>query len=69
MWWWWSRLTGSTTFQDNVAYWGGAIYNTDEDGTGFNSLVDGLPVSVTTFPDDTVFDGNRADVSFLGSVT
>lgn len=58
-----ARLTGSTTFKDNGAYWGGAIYNTDEDGQGFNRNVDGLPVSITTFPDGTIFENNRADVS------
>ena len=57
-----ARLTGSTTFKENVAYWGGAIYNTDRDGTGFVASVSDLPVSVTTFPDDTVFEGNFADV-------
>ncbi|CAM9155721.1 unnamed protein product [Ectocarpus sp. 13 AM-2016] len=46
---------GSTTFTDNSAYRGGAIY-TDN---GF--LEDGDPLSITTFPDDTVFEGNRAD--------
>ncbi|CAN0280934.1 unnamed protein product [Ectocarpus fasciculatus] len=40
------RLIGSTTFRENGAWWGGAIYFTD---------------SVTTFPDDTVFEGNTAD--------
>lgn len=40
------RLIGPTTFRENGAWWGGAIYN-DE--------------SVTTFPDDTVFEDNTAD--------
>ena len=42
---------GSTTFKDNAAYWGGAIYNNGRDSE-----------PTTTFPDDTVFVDNRAEV-------
>lgn len=55
------RLTGSTTFMGNVAFWGGAIYNTDENGSGFTRGGD-LPVSTTTFPDGAIFVENRAEV-------
>ncbi|CAN0273980.1 unnamed protein product [Ectocarpus sp. 6 AP-2014] len=47
-------LMGSTTFRENRAYWGGAIYTSDGDYE-----YDG-PASVTTFPDDTVFEDNTA---------
>ncbi|CAN0419823.1 unnamed protein product, partial [Ectocarpus sp. 12 AP-2014] len=43
-------LMGPTTFRENGAWWGGAIYTDD-----------GYPASVTTFPDDTVFEDNSAD--------
>ncbi|CAN0334725.1 unnamed protein product, partial [Ectocarpus fasciculatus] len=39
-------LIGPTTFRENWAWWGGAIYTDD---------------SVTTFPDDTVFEDNSAE--------
>ncbi|CAM9305642.1 unnamed protein product, partial [Ectocarpus fasciculatus] len=48
-------LTGSTNFTDNWAYWGGAIFTDDGD------VEDNEPASVTTFPDDTVFEGNSAE--------
>ncbi|CAM9827986.1 unnamed protein product [Pylaiella littoralis] len=48
-------LTGSTTFMNNRAYWGGAIYNSPGDEE------DGTSATTTTFPDDTVFDGNSAN--------
>ncbi|CAM9828624.1 unnamed protein product [Pylaiella littoralis] len=48
-------LTGSTTFRDNAAYWGGAIYNDD------GNEEEGTSAATTTFPADTVFDGNRAE--------
>lgn len=51
-----TRLKGSTTFQENWAYQGGAIYTSDGDEE------DGIPAAITTFPDDTVFEGNRAEV-------
>lgn len=50
------RLMGSTTFRENTAYEGGAIYTDD------SSVANGEAASVTTFPDDTVFEDNRADV-------
>lgn len=50
------RLTGSTTFRANRAYWGGAIYN-----VAANEEF-GLPAAVTTFPADAVFVDNMADV-------
>lgn len=50
-----TRLTGSTTFTGNEAYEdGGAIYNDRED--------DDPVVTTTTYPSDTVFEGNEADV-------
>ncbi|CBN76928.1 asn/thr-rich large protein family protein [Ectocarpus siliculosus] len=48
-------LMGSTTFRENAAYEGGAIYTDD------GSVANGEAASVTTFPDDTVFEDNRAD--------
>ncbi|CAN0459683.1 unnamed protein product [Ectocarpus sp. 12 AP-2014] len=48
-------LTGSTTFRENSAYRGGAIYTSDGDEEN------GEPASVTTFPDDTVFEDNTAE--------
>ncbi|CAN0371499.1 unnamed protein product [Ectocarpus sp. 12 AP-2014] len=48
-------LMGSTTFRKNWAYWGGAIYTSDGDEEN------GEPASVTTFPDDTVFEDNYAE--------
>lgn len=48
------RLMGSTTFKENSAYEGGAIYT--DDGSADEAA------SVTTFPDDTVFEDNNADV-------
>ncbi|CAM9839196.1 unnamed protein product [Ectocarpus sp. 12 AP-2014] len=48
-------LVGSTTFRENWAHWGGAIYTNDADDE-----FDG-PASVTTFPDDTVFEDNSAE--------
>eukprot|EP00903_Cladosiphon_okamuranus_P012900 g12044.t1 len=44
-------LTGSTTFDENKAYRGGAIF-TDDD-----------PVATTTFPDDAIFTNNEADIA------
>ncbi|CAM9677141.1 unnamed protein product [Ectocarpus fasciculatus] len=49
-------LMGSTTFRENAAYEGGAIYTDD------GNVADGESASVTTFPDDTVFEDNSADV-------
>eukprot|EP00752_Nemacystus_decipiens_P009969 g8891.t1 len=43
-------LTGSTTFKENSAFWGGAIFNDDD-----------LPLPTTTFPDDTIFVDNEAE--------
>jgi len=51
------RLMGSTTFKANRGFRGGAIYNSagnEESGT---------PAAITTFPADTVFVDNQADVS------
>ena len=56
-----SRLEGSTTFTGNEAYTGGAIYNDEGDDE------DGIPASTTTYPDDTIFEGNEAAVSLGGS--
>lgn len=50
------RLTGSTTFRENGAFRGGAIYNDDGDEE------DGIPAATTSFPEDTVFEGNDAEV-------
>ena len=50
-----TRLTGSTTFTGNSAFEdGAAIYNSrrEEDPV----------VTTTTYPSDTVFEGNNADV-------
>ena len=50
-----TRLTGSTTFTGNQAYEdGGAIYN--------NIREEDPAVTTTTYPSDTVFEGNEADV-------
>lgn len=49
-----TRLMGSTTFEANRAYKGGAIYNSDEEA--------GRPAAITTFPADTIFVDNYADV-------
>lgn len=49
------RLTGSTTFTSNYGLSGGAIY-TD------NGEEDGEAASTTTFPDDTTFIDNEAEV-------
>ena len=57
------RLTGATTFRENYADWGGAIYTR---GGSFNG--DDIP-SVTTFPDDTIFENNRGVVSRLRDVS
>lgn len=51
-----ARLIGSTTFKANLAFRGGAIYTDD----GYEG--DGFPTATTTFPDDTVFEGNTAEV-------
>lgn len=48
---------GSTTFKANIALAGAAIYNNPAN----DDL--GLPAAVTTFPADTVFVDNDADVS------
>ncbi|CBJ25812.1 asn/thr-rich large protein family protein [Ectocarpus siliculosus] len=48
-------LMGSTTFRENAAFMGGAIYTSDGDEEN------GEPASVTTFPDDTVFEDNSAE--------
>jgi len=47
------RLTGATSFTNNGAYKGGAIYYTGDDDT------------TTTYPADTIFEGNSAEVSLL----
>eukprot|EP00903_Cladosiphon_okamuranus_P012904 g12048.t1 len=44
-------LTGSTTFKDNRAYWGGAIFNDELDE----------PFSTIAYPDGTIFLGNTAE--------
>ena len=44
-----NRLTGTTTFSNNRAYYGGAIYYRSDSST-------------VTYPDDTIFDGNTASV-------
>lgn len=51
-----SRLTGSTTFSSGYALNGGAIYTDDGD------VEDGVAASTTTYPDDTVFVDNAAEV-------
>lgn len=49
------RLKGSTTFTDNSAFPEGAAI--------FNDIQDDDPaVTTTTYPSDTVFEGNEADV-------
>ncbi len=50
------RLMGSTTFTGNRGYRGGAIYSSagDEDA--------GTPAAITTYPTDTVFIDNTAEV-------
>ncbi|CAM9293134.1 unnamed protein product [Ectocarpus fasciculatus] len=52
-------LIGSTTFRANVAEWfagaGGAIFTDDGDEE------EGVSASVTTFPDDTLFEDNTAN--------
>eukprot|EP00903_Cladosiphon_okamuranus_P018939 g17418.t1 len=50
-------LTGPTTFKDNRAKWGGAIYTSN--GEGLWSF-DG-PASTTTFPDDAIFIDNVSE--------
>lgn len=52
-----NRLTGSTTFRGNTAYWGGAIYSGD-----IFTLDDDPPLTTTTYPDDAVFIDNSAEV-------
>lgn len=60
------RLTGPTTFRDNAAFLGGAIYYTAEFGSGFNGSGSDFPISITSFPNDTIFENNRADVRGRG---
>jgi len=47
---------GSTTFTANRGFRGGAIYNSAGDEET------GTPAAITTFPADTVFVDNTADV-------
>ena len=49
------RLTGETTFEDNGAFRGGAIFSDDD------------PAATTTFPADTVFINNTAEVRLVAS--
>lgn len=67
------RLEGSTTFKNNRAFFGGGIYSIVElsrfGGDNFEETYgrEYRPATIT-FPGDTVFEDNDADVS-LGVVS
>lgn len=56
---------GPTTFKENRANWGGAIYTSNGEGRwSFEG-----PAATTTFPDDTIFIDNISEVLlFVGGV-
>ena len=59
-----NRLTGQTTFSNNGARSGGAIYNRNVPPSYLNDdeIEDYETPMITLFPDDTVFTDNRATV-------
>lgn len=58
-----NRLTGPTAFTNNWAWRGGAIFNSEIDlGAGDDGV---YTIPVLTYPDDTVFEDNTAEVSIL----
>ena len=61
-----NRLTGQTTFSNNAAWFGGAIYNRKNISSFFDDEeIEAYEVPIITFPDDTVFADNRAIVSAI----
>ena len=55
---------GSTTFSDNRAWYGGAIFNREIAPPSFDDEeIEGYETPTITFPTDTVFSGNSAEVS------
>lgn len=58
------RLTGMTTFSDNTAWFGGAIFNREVPAPySDDEELEDFEASVITYPDDTVFVGNSAEVT------
>ena len=58
-----NRLTGQTTFSNNGAWFGGAIYNRKDAPSYFDDEeIEDYETPVITFPDDTVFIDNTATV-------
>ncbi|CAM9245203.1 unnamed protein product [Ascophyllum nodosum] len=53
---------GSTTFSDNRAWYGGAIFNREIAPPSFDDEeIEGYETPTITFPTDTVFSGNSAE--------
>lgn len=58
-----NRLEGATSFTNNWAYVGGSIFNQETETSYFELYGDGDYTAPTiTYPDDTVFEGNEAEV-------
>ena len=58
-----NRLTGQTTFSNNAAWFGGAIYNRINPPSYFDDEeIEDYETPVIMFPDDTIFTDNRATV-------
>lgn len=63
-----NRLTGMTTFSENTAWNGGAIFNREVPAPySDDEELEGFEASVITYPDDTVFIDNRAEVTAVCS--
>ena len=57
------RMEGSTTFSENRANWGGAIMNVEtSSGRYADDDEEEFEIPTITFPDDTVFINNSAEV-------
>lgn len=57
------RLEGSTTFSNNSGGWGGAIFNAKAETEWYPEEKFTYKMPVISYPDDTVFSGNIANVS------
>lgn len=56
-------MTGSTTFSENKAWYGGAIFNREVAPSYYDDEeLEDFEESVITYPDDTVFTDNKAEV-------
>lgn len=56
------RLEGSTAFTNNSGGWGGAIFNAKAETDWYPEKKFRYKMPVITYPDDTVFSGNIANV-------